>query len=554
MDIDAIPPGVPYDDYIAQAVGSCDVLIALVGPHWLTVTDKAGRRRLDDPADLTRLEILAALQRNIRVIPALVGGAKMPAADELPDALKPLARRQAYELADHRWNEDCARLVQVLKPIVHARASLGRRLAVGAGLLLVLLAAGAGVKLWLDPPRPRPTPEPTPAPTSSPTPVATAVPTPTPTSLPTPTPTAVPTPEPTTAPTPKPTPVPTPLPTPTPSPLEQPGAKLRLSAAELSFGTRPVGSDPEPGSGKRAFIARLTAAPVEIKYVVRGPNAGDFPLKSSNCDDSLSGGMTIATRDCFVGFNFIPTETGPRQAFLVIQVVGSKDELYKVALSGSGAPKSHTSTGPLVTLDIWQGKTALGTIEIALDADKAPITVQNFLEYVRSGFYRGTIFHRVVPGRLIQGGWLGTDLKERKTGPPIRNEAKNGLSNTRRTIAMVWTSGPDSATSQFLINVRDNSGFDFGPKGGLAVFGKVIKGMDLVDKIAALKTGAKGDLAEMPDPPVLIRSAKETSPRPRRCRRTTPRRRDRRPFRPWGPARARRPLAPPSTRPRERRT
>ena len=106
MDIDAIPPGVPYDDYIAQAVGSCDVLIALIGPHWLTVTDKAGRRRLDDPADLTRLEILAALQRNIRVIPALVGGAEMPAADELPDALKPLGRRQAYELADHRWNED----------------------------------------------------------------------------------------------------------------------------------------------------------------------------------------------------------------------------------------------------------------------------------------------------------------------------------------------------------------------------------------------------------------------------------------------------------------
>ena len=102
MDIDAIPPGVPYDTYIGQAVGSCDVLIALIGPRWLAAADKAGRRRLEDQGDFTRIEIVTALKRNIRVIPALVGGAEVPAAEDLPADLKPLARRQCYELADHR--------------------------------------------------------------------------------------------------------------------------------------------------------------------------------------------------------------------------------------------------------------------------------------------------------------------------------------------------------------------------------------------------------------------------------------------------------------------
>jgi TIR domain-containing protein len=319
MDIDAIPPGVPYDDYIAQAVGSCDVLIALIGPRWLTVTDKAGRRRLDDPSDLTRLEILAALQRNIRVIPALVGGAKMPPADELPQALQALARRQAYELADHRWNEDCARLVRVLKPIVHGGRSPAARALAGVGLLLALLVSGYGAKLWLDQ---RPDVSPTPMPTAVPTLAPTATPTPAPTREPTPVPTLAPTPVPTRA--------------PTPSPTESPAERVKLSASELAFGSRPVGREPEPGSGKRVFIKNLTRAPIELKYVVRGPHARDFPLKTSNCDEALRGGMTLATRDCFVGFNFIPSETGTRQAFLVIQLLGGQNELYKVALGGRG--------------------------------------------------------------------------------------------------------------------------------------------------------------------------------------------------------------------------
>jgi cyclophilin family peptidyl-prolyl cis-trans isomerase len=530
MDIDAIPPGVPYDDYIAQAVGSCDVLIALIGPHWLTVTDKAGRRRLDDPADLTRLEILAALKRNIRVIPALVGGAEMPATDELPDALKPLGRRQAYELADHRWNEDCARLVQVLKPIVHAGGSTGRRLVVGAGLLLALLATGAGVKLWLD------------TPTTTATPTTTTITTPTTTTLPTTTTTTLPTTTTTTLPTT--TTVPTTTTTTTP-----PSARVEVSPTDLTFGSREVRSVAEPDSLQRVVIRNLTAAPVEVKYSVSGPNARDFPLRSSGC-----GHMVLTTRGCSIVFSFVPTEVGKRSAVLVIDVLGSEREYYKVGLEGIGTEGKNTSTARLITLDIWQGKTGLGGIVIALDADRAPATVANFLQYVGSGFYNGTVFHRAAQGRLIEGGWLGMDLKERKTGPPIRNEAKGGLSNRRGTIAMVWRSVPDGATTRFLINVRDNPAFDFGPKGGLAVFGRVVKGMDLVDKIAGMKTAGKGDLAEMPEPAVLIRSAKEMSPRPRRCRRTTRRRRDRRPSRPWGPARARRPHARPSARPTERRT
>jgi len=359
MDIDAIPPGVPWDDYIAQAVGSCDVLIALIGPHWLTVTDKAGRRRLDDPADLTRLEILAALQRNIRVIPALVGGAEMPAADELPDALKPLGRRQAYELADHRWNEDCARLVQVLKPIVHARTSVARRLVVGAGLLLALLAAGAGVKLWLDTPTPRPTPEPTPAPTSSPTPIATAVPTPTP--APTASPTSVPTPEPTSVPTPKPTPVPTPIPTavPTPKPLEP---RIALSPAELDFGSGAVKGKPVP---KRFFIKNLTDTPLLLKYGVSGEFRREFPPTTSNCDPTLKGSMTLTAKGCYIGLEFVPAEVGRRGAVAEVVILDSRAEVHRVVLSGTGlAPESEADQKADLKVAAKCTRLSAGTYEV----------------------------------------------------------------------------------------------------------------------------------------------------------------------------------------------
>jgi TIR domain len=148
-DIEDIPPGVEFDTYIAGAVGSCDALIALIGPSWLSVTDQNGRRRLDDPKDFIRLEIAAALRRNVRVIPVLVSGAQMPGSDDLPEDIKPLARRQAYELTDSRWADDCRNLAGALKPIVKRRSALGIKFAAG-GLALVLASVGYGVKVWYD--------------------------------------------------------------------------------------------------------------------------------------------------------------------------------------------------------------------------------------------------------------------------------------------------------------------------------------------------------------------------------------------------------------------
>src|SRR6266542_1710962 len=150
MDIDAIPPGVNFDEYIAQAVGSCDILIALIGPRWLTVTDKAGKRRLDDADDFTRMEIVTALKRNVRVIPALVGGAQVPSAAELPDDLKPLARRQAFQLADHRWSDDCKKLIAALRPIIQTQNRTAYKVALGVAFVLLLGIVVYGAKLWYD--------------------------------------------------------------------------------------------------------------------------------------------------------------------------------------------------------------------------------------------------------------------------------------------------------------------------------------------------------------------------------------------------------------------
>jgi len=149
-DIEDIPPGVNFDTYIGDAVGSCDVLIALIGPRWLNVTDKDGRRRLDDPADFTRIEISTALKRNVRVIPALIGGAEMPAMESLPEDLKRLARRQAYDLSDRRWVEDCRTLAKQLKPTlaIPARSLNAKVAAIAFAVLACVTAAGFGIKLW----------------------------------------------------------------------------------------------------------------------------------------------------------------------------------------------------------------------------------------------------------------------------------------------------------------------------------------------------------------------------------------------------------------------
>jgi peptidyl-prolyl cis-trans isomerase A (cyclophilin A)/peptidyl-prolyl cis-trans isomerase B (cyclophilin B) len=142
-------------------------------------------------------------------------------------------------------------------------------------------------------------------------------------------------------------------------------------------------------------------------------------------------------------------------------------------------------------------KTSLGDMTIELYPDKAPKTVENFLGYVNSGFYDGTIFHRVIDNFMIQGGGFTQDLHQKPTRPAIANEAKNGLSNLRGTLAMARTGDPNSATAQFFINVVDNPRLDFtseanGATWGYCVFGKVISGLDVVDKIRAVPTGAQG--------------------------------------------------------------
>ncbi|MWV14078.1 peptidylprolyl isomerase A [Pseudomonas sp. L-22-4S-12] len=154
--------------------------------------------------------------------------------------------------------------------------------------------------------------------------------------------------------------------------------------------------------------------------------------------------------------------------------------------------------------------TSLGEIEIELAADKAPISTQNFLAYVESGFYDGTQFHRVIPGFMVQGGGFDADMSEKDTQAPIKNEADNGLRNERGTLAMARTQVVDSATSQFFINHKDNAFLDHGGRDfGYAVFGKVVRGMDVVDKIAQVPTGNRGMHQNVPRQPVLIVSAKK---------------------------------------------
>jgi peptidyl-prolyl cis-trans isomerase A (cyclophilin A) len=152
--------------------------------------------------------------------------------------------------------------------------------------------------------------------------------------------------------------------------------------------------------------------------------------------------------------------------------------------------------------------TSAGDIVVELNAAKAPKTVENFVAYVKAGHYDGTVFHRVIDGFMIQGGGMTADLTEKPTRAPIPLEAANGLGNARGTIAMARTSDPNSATSQFFINVQDNDRLNAGPgKDGYAVFGKVVAGMDVVDKIRIVPTGNKGMHQNVPTMPVTINKA-----------------------------------------------
>jgi len=152
-------------------------------------------------------------------------------------------------------------------------------------------------------------------------------------------------------------------------------------------------------------------------------------------------------------------------------------------------------------------KTNLGDITIKLNSNDAPISVENFLSYVDAEFYNDTIFHRVIPGFMIQGGGMNEDMSEKKTREPIKNEADNGIKNTRGSLAMARTQVVDSATSQFFINLADNSFLDNGSRDfGYAVFGEVVEGMDVVDEIAKVPTGSQGMMADVPSETVTILS------------------------------------------------
>jgi peptidyl-prolyl cis-trans isomerase A (cyclophilin A) len=154
--------------------------------------------------------------------------------------------------------------------------------------------------------------------------------------------------------------------------------------------------------------------------------------------------------------------------------------------------------------------TSMGDIVIELDAKKAPKTVENFLQYVKAGHYNGTVFHRVIPNFMIQGGGMLPDMKEKPTRAPIELESRNGLSNVRGSVAMARTAVPDSATAQFFINLKDNAFLDqpnARDGNGYAVFGKVIKGMDVVDKIKEVATGSRGPHQDVPNEPVVIKTA-----------------------------------------------
>jgi cyclophilin family peptidyl-prolyl cis-trans isomerase len=178
-----------------------------------------------------------------------------------------------------------------------------------------------------------------------------------------------------------------------------------------------------------------------------------------------------------------------------------------IGLGSPHASAQDNQDNPVVVMD-----TSFGSITIELLPADAPVSVENFLAYVNDGFFEGTIFHRVMPGFMVQGGGFIPDLTQKPTRPPIRSEARNGLTNARGTLSMARTAtGIDSATSQFFISTSDNAGMldhsGIGPEEyGYAVFGRVTEGMDVVDKIVAVSTQSQGNFDDVPLDPILVNS------------------------------------------------
>ncbi len=173
------------------------------------------------------------------------------------------------------------------------------------------------------------------------------------------------------------------------------------------------------------------------------------------------------------------------------------------------AAKTGKKTSVKPALPVVLIKTSMGDIKVELYPDRAPLTVKNFLMYVDAKQYNGTIFHRVIPGFMIQGGGFDEYLTKKETGKPVKNEADNGLSNKRGTIAMARTSAVDSATNQFFINLKNNAFLDYRNKSssayGYCVFGKVIAGMEVLDKISKVKTTRKKHYSDVPQKTIIIK-------------------------------------------------
>ena len=197
---------------------------------------------------------------------------------------------------------------------------------------------------------------------------------------------------------------------------------------------------------------------------------------------------------------------------------GAQDEagvppVPEMAVEGVSAEAPAPEAEQAKETDMVIIKTSAGDIKVKLAADKAPLTVANFLAYAEAGHYDGTIFHRVIDGFMIQGGGFDKNMVQKPTKAPIKNEAANGLSNKRGTLAMARTAVVDSATSQFFINVKDNGFLDFrapNPQGfGYCVFGEVVEGMDVVDQIKGVRTGVKAGMSDVPLETVEILSVKK---------------------------------------------
>lgn len=187
--------------------------------------------------------------------------------------------------------------------------------------------------------------------------------------------------------------------------------------------------------------------------------------------------------------------------------------LFFFAITGcqaDDAKKQNSSNGDVMTNPTVKIETSKGDIVIQLDSENAPISTKNFIQYVQDEFYNGTIFHRIIPGFMIQGGGMLPDMSEKSTRSPIKNEADNGLANDRGTIAMARTNVPDSASSQFFINVKDNSFLNHTSKSmqgwGYAVFGKVTEGMDVVDAIVEAPRTRKGYHDDVPVDTIEIKA------------------------------------------------